>query len=137
MGHVTTLKSKNNQVYTVSTVYRQKMLTLKDLKEPVYVVCESAVYKGRSKPLRTLAGKKPFLIAFNIYEGLTLEIESFHELVVRILKDNNIKTPEDFIEAINDNDEEYFEAVHTKSRQLMLGFKSVDFVYIVSTSYMG
>jgi len=137
MGHVATVKSKSNQVYTVSTVYRQKQLTLKGLKEPVFVVCESAIYKGKPKPLRTSAGKKPFLIAFNIYEGLTLEIESFHELVVKLLKENSIKTPEDFTKAINDNDEEYFDAVHTKSRQLMLGFKAVDFVYIVSTSYMG
>jgi hypothetical protein len=137
MGYVTTLKSKNNQTYTVSTIYRKKFLLLKDLKESVYVVCESAVYKGNPKPLMTTLGKKPFLIAFNIYEGLTLEIDSFHDLVVKILKENTIKTPEDFTRAINNNDDEYFEAVHTKSRQLLTGLKEIDFVYIVSTTFMG
>jgi len=137
MGLVATVKSKNSQVFTVSTVYRNKNLPLKGLKEPVYVVCESAVYKGKPKPLRTTAGKKPFMIALNIYEGLTLELDSFHELVVRILADNSIKTPQDFVHAINDNDEEYFDAVLQKSRQLLLGFKNIDFVYIVSTTYLG
>jgi len=135
MSLVATVKSKNNQTYTVSTVYRKKFLLLPDLKEQVYVVCESAVYKGKPNPLRL--GKKPFMVAFNIFHALTLELDSFHELVVRILEDNTIETPEDFVNAINDNDEEYFEAQHTKSRQLLLGFKNTDFVYIVSLSYQG
>ncbi len=137
MGLVATVKSKNNQTYTVSTVYRKKFLLLPDLKEQVYVVCESAVYKGKPKPFRATLGKKPFMIVFNIFHALTLELDSFHELVVRILEDNAIEMPEDFVNAINDNDEEYFEAQHTKSRQLLLGFKNTDFVYIVSLTYQG
>ncbi len=138
MGLVATIKSKNGETFTVSTVYRQKFLPLPDLRvKEVYVVCESAVYKGKPKPFRTTIGKKPFMIAFNLYQGLTLEIDSFHDLVVRVLQDNVIKTPEDFVNAISDNDEEYFEAEQTKSRQLLLGFKNIDFVYIVSTTYLG
>jgi len=127
MGKVSTVTNQvNGQIYTISTVTRNRNLPLPELGSfPVNF--EAMVLPGKSNPAATIAGKKPVAVGYSAsYSGIQ-SIDEFHDVFVSACEQLDFSNGEELAEMLASHG---IRNIRTTGRQLMYGMRTIDFIVL-------
>jgi len=134
MGKASTVANiTTGMVFSLSTISINKVQNLPGRDgDGTPVLYQTAIYRGRTKPLATSLGKKPLVVVSKGNTGLQGRptIDEYHKYLCDVFENVQIDDVTD-LEAFLESDHANVRSVwYGKAPQIMYGFRTVEFLTI-------
>lgn len=134
MGKFSTVVNETTSgIFSISTIPINRVQNIPGLEEPLpHILYQSAIYKGKTNPLATMLGKKPFVVVSkgNIGDSGKVSVDNYHKYLCDLLENVPIESVDQLITFLQTDGTNVNSVWHGRAPQLLYGLRSVDFITI-------